>query len=61
MTWIPDVEECNRLLWEWQEIARDCARKCRYKERGECLVGCRGLAICETTGLIVIPRERGER
>lgn len=57
MDWVSDIAKANRLFWwEWQEIAQDCAAKCRYKERGECLVGCRGIAICETTGLAVVRR-----
>ncbi len=51
---ITSITEANRLLEEWQQIARGVARHCCYRNQGECLIECPGMAICKTEGLTLI-------
>jgi hypothetical protein len=65
MLFIPDIDLANQvverlhrqtliqqhLIGQWGAIAKDIANHCRHKYQGECLIHCRGLAVCDTADL----------
>ena len=46
-----DITTTNNLIAEWGLIAADIARQCKWRERGQCLITCQGLAVCNLDGL----------
>jgi hypothetical protein len=53
----PDITTANQLIAEWGLIAQSIARQCKWRLRGECLVSCQGLAVCNLEGLTLVDEQ----
>jgi len=42
------------IIAEWGLIAQSIARQCRWRPKGQCLVACKGLAVCNLDGLTLV-------
>lgn len=49
-----DITTANNLIAEWGRIAASIARQCKWRPRGQCLIDCLGLAVCDLAGLIPV-------
>jgi hypothetical protein len=49
-----NITTANNLIAEWGHIAADIARQCKWRPRGQCLITCLGLAVCNLDGLTLV-------
>jgi hypothetical protein len=49
-----DITTANNLIAEWTHIARSIAQQCQWRPQGQCLATCKGLALCNLDGLILV-------
>jgi hypothetical protein len=54
-----DIGVANQLISEWTRIAAGVARQCQWRLRGQCLISCPGLAVCDRAGLTPVDGNRG--
>lgn len=49
-----DITTANNLIAEWGRIAAAIARQCKWRPKGQCLLDCLGLAVCNLDGLTLV-------
>jgi hypothetical protein len=49
-----NITTANNLIIEWSLIAASIAQQCQWRPRGQCLITCQGIAVCNLDGLTLI-------
>ena len=49
-----NITTANQLIGQWGLIAQSIAQQCKWRPRGQCLVTCQGLAVCDLDGLTLV-------